>query len=88
MARDFIPCDPDQQFLLPPSMRDWLPEGHLVWFVSDLVDTLDLSSILAAYEKDESRGRRGYDPVMTTKLLVYAYSAGKLILPRHRARVL
>ncbi|MGV8082076.1 MAG: IS1182 family transposase [Coriobacteriia bacterium] len=78
MAREFLPCDPDQQFLLPPSMRDWLPEGHLAWFVSDLVDSLDLSGILSAYEKDEARGRRGYDPAMMTKLLVYAYSTGKL----------
>lgn len=78
MARDFLPCDPDQQFLLPPSMRDWLPEGHLVRFVSDLVDTLDLSGIMSAYEKDETRGRRAYDPVMMTKLLVYACSTGRL----------
>lgn len=62
MARDFIPCDPDQQFLLQPRMRDRLPEGHLVWSVSDLVDTLNLSSIFAAYGKDEARGRRGMTP--------------------------
>lgn len=77
MAREFLPYDPDQQFLLPPSMREWLPEGHLVWFVSDMVDSLDLSAILAAYDTDETRGRAGYHPVMLTKLLVYAYAVGK-----------
>ena len=77
MAREFLPYDPDQQFLLPPSMREWVPEDHLVWFVSDLVDSLDLSGILAAYEKGDLRGRPGYNPVMMTKLLVYAYAVGK-----------
>ena len=62
-----------------PLLVDLQPRaGHLVWFVSDLVDTLGLSHILAAREKDEARGRRGHDPVMMTKLLVYAYSTGKL----------
>lgn len=77
MAREFLPYDPDQQFLLPPSMREWVPEDHLVWFVSDLVDSLDLSGILAVYEKGDLRGRPGYNPVMMTKLLVYAYAVGK-----------
>ena len=44
MAYNFIDCDRDQLFLLPPFMRDWLPEGHLVWFILDAVDQLDLSS--------------------------------------------
>ena len=77
MAREFLPYDPDQLFLLPPSMREWVPEDHLVWFVSDLVDSLDLSGILSAYEKSDLRGRPGYNPVMMTKLLVYAYAVGK-----------
>lgn len=77
MAREFLPYDPDQQFLLPPSMREWVPEDHLVWFVSDLVDSLDLSGVLSAYEKGDLRGRPGYNPVMMTKLLVYAYAIGK-----------
>jgi transposase len=77
MAREFLPYDLDQQYLLPPSLRDWVPEGHLIWFVSDLVDSLDLSAILAACDKDETRGRAGYHPVMMTKLLIYAYAVGK-----------
>ena len=77
MAREFLPYDLDQQYLLPPSMRDWVPADHLIWFVSDLVDALDLSAILAEYEKDDLRGRAGYHPVMLTKLLLYAYCVGR-----------
>jgi transposase len=77
MAREFLPYDLDQQYLLPPSLRDWVPEGHLIWFLSDLVDSLDLSAVLSAYEKDDARGRAGYHPVMMTKLLLYAYAVGK-----------
>lgn len=77
MAREFLPYDLDQQYLLPPSLRDWVPEGHLIWFVSDLVDSLDLTAILASYDKDETRGRAGYHPVMMTKLVLYAYAVGK-----------
>ncbi len=77
MAREFLPYDPNQQFLLPPDMRDWLPEGHLAFFVSDLVDTLDLSAIVSVYDTAETRGRAAYHPVMLTKLLLYAYAVGK-----------
>jgi transposase len=49
--KTFKPYDPDQLFLLPPALRDWLPEGHLALFISDLVDeALDLTPILATYE--------------------------------------
>jgi transposase len=66
---------PEQDFLLPPSPRDWLPEGHLAFFVSDLVDTLDLSAITAPYEA-EDRGYPPYHPAMMTKVLLYAYCTG------------
>ena len=62
-------------FLLPPSLRDWLPENHLVYFVSDVVDQLDLSKIESVYEKDD-RGQPPYNPRMMTKILVYAYCVG------------
>jgi transposase len=62
-------------FLLPPSLRDWLPENHLVYFVSDVVDQLDLSKIESVYEKDD-RGQPPYHPRMMTKVLVYAYCVG------------
>ena len=66
---------PEQDLLLPPSLRDWLPEGHLAYYVSDVVDQLDLSAIQAVYEK-EMRGQPPYDPRMMTKVLVYGYCVG------------
>ena len=77
MARDFLPYDLDQHYLLPPDMREWLPAGHLVWFISDVADSLDLSAVIGAYEKRELRGRPGYHPAMMVKLLLYAYCVGK-----------
>jgi len=77
MARDFLPYNTDQQFLLPPDMREWVPEDHLIWFLSDVVDGLDLSAIFATYQKDDLRGRAGYHPAMMVKLLLYAYCLGK-----------
>src|SRR5512132_2295765 len=66
---------PDQEFLLPQSLRDWLPENHLVYFVSDVVDNLGLSAMDAVYG-DEQRGQPPYDPRMMTKLLIYGYCIG------------
>src|SRR5260370_224278 len=66
---------PEQELLLPPSLREWLPENHLVYFVSDVVDQLDLSAIHAVCEK-EKRGQPPYDPRLMTKLLVYGYCTG------------
>jgi transposase len=66
---------PEQDLLLPPSLRQWLPDNHLVYFVSDVVDQLDLSAMHAVYEK-EKRGQPPYDPLLMTKLLVYGYCTG------------
>jgi transposase len=66
---------PEQDLLLPPSLREWLAEDHLAYFVSDVVDQLDLSAIHAVYEK-ENRGQPPYDPRLMTKLLVYGYCTG------------
>src|SRR6202521_1330879 len=66
---------PEQDLLLPPSLRQWLDEDHLVYFVSDVVDKLDLSAIHAVYEQ-EKRGQPRYDPRLMTKLLVYCYCTG------------
>ena len=66
---------PEQDLLLPPSLRQWLPESHLVYFVSDVVDQLDLSAIHAVYQQ-EQRGQPPYDPRLMTKLLVYGYCTG------------
>jgi len=77
MAKHFIPYNLDQILLLPPDLRDWVPRDHLIWFLSDVVDTLDLSAILNTYSKDDARGRPGYHPAMMLKLLIYAYCVGK-----------
>ena len=66
---------PEQDLLLPPTLRAWLKEDHLVYFVSDVVDQLDLSAIHAVYE-NEKRGQPPYDPQLMTKLLVYGYCTG------------
>jgi transposase len=66
---------PEQDLLLPPSLRAWLEEDHLVYFVSDVVDQLDLSAIHAVYAK-EKRGQPPYDPRLMTKLLVFGYCTG------------
>jgi transposase len=74
--KTFKPYNPDQLFLLPPALRDWLPEGHLALFVSDVVDALDLTPILATYEDGDGRGQPPYHPAMMVKLLVYGYCTG------------
>ncbi len=75
MAKTYRPYVPEQDLLLPPSLREWLPEDHLAYFVSELVDHLDLSAITTVYEVEE-RGYPPYHPVMLTKVLVYAYCVG------------
>ena len=52
MAQNFIACDREQELLLPPSLREWLPEDHLAWFVIDAVDGFDLAAFLASYRAD------------------------------------
>jgi transposase len=75
MGKTYRPYLPDQEFLLPPNLRDWLPESHLAYFVSDVVDNLDLSAMDAVYG-EEQRGQPPYDPRLMTKLLVYGYCVG------------
>ena len=87
MAKTYRPYLPEQDFLLPPSPREWLPEGHLVYFVSDLIDQLDLSAITTVYE-DEERGYPPYHPVMLTKVLVYAYCVGVFSSRRIQRRLI
>ena len=75
MGKSYRPYYPDAELLLPPSLREWMPEDHLAYFVSDVVDQLDLSAMDRVYG-DEKRGQPPYDPRMMTKLLVYAYCVG------------
>jgi transposase len=76
MAQNFIACDREQELLLPPSLREWLPQDHLAWFVLDAVDALDLAAFFAAYRGD-GWGRAAHDPAMMVALLVYAYAVGE-----------
>lgn len=69
-------ADRDQSFLLPPSMRDWLPEDHLAWFVIDVVDELELTGFYGSYRAD-GRGGAVYDPAMMLAVLLYAYCTGE-----------
>ncbi len=75
MGKTYRAYLPEQKLLLPPSLQDWLPESHLVYFVSDVVDQLDLSAIESVYEK-EWRGQPPYHPRLMVKLLLYGYCLG------------
>jgi transposase len=75
--KTFKPYNPDQLFLLPPALRDRLAEGHLALFVSDVVDALDLTPILATYADGDGRGQPPYHPALMVKLLVYGDCTGK-----------
>src|SRR3981081_3545660 len=75
MAKTYKIYLPEQDLLLPPSLRDWLPENHLVSGVSDVVGELGRSAIESVYE-EEDRGQPPYHPRMMTKILVYGYCVG------------
>lgn len=75
MAKWYRPVDRDQAFLLPPSMKQWLPEDHLVWFVIEAVGQLDTAAFHGRARRG-GVGRRGYDPVMLITLLIYAMAHG------------
>jgi len=93
MSAPFREYDPDQAFLFPPSLRDWLPDDHVAYFLLDVVSELNLKDIYAYYDfeevKDEqgkvvgrraktNRGRPAYDPRMMTALLLYGYATGSV----------
>ncbi len=75
MPTTFRPCAPDQSFLFPPSPRDWLPEGHLAFFIADTVAALKLEKFFAPYEGD-GRRNQPFDPQMMVTVLLYAYATG------------
>ena len=75
MSKTYLPYDPDQQLLLPQALQEWLPEDHLAYFISDIVDQLDISEITDRYEQ-ERRGGPPYNPRMMVKVLLYAYCVG------------
>jgi transposase len=76
MPQNFLACDREQELLLPPSLRDWLPENHLAWFIIDAVAEFDLSAFYAAYRAD-GHGRPAHEPAMMVALLLYGYAIGE-----------
>ena len=75
MNTSYVPYQPDQQYLLPCSLQEWLPQGHLAYFISDTVDSLNLSAFHARYAGGGSRNQP-FHPSMMVKVLVYAYATG------------
>ena len=73
MSVPFQPVDRDTPYLLPPSLQEWLPSGHLARFVVEIVDRLDLSELERAYG---GRGKAAYPPAMLVALLFYGYATG------------
>jgi transposase len=76
MAQNFIAVDREQVFLMPPSLREWLPAGHLAWFVLDAVAELDLAVFYGDYRAD-GHGRPAHDPAVMVALVLYAYAVGE-----------
>jgi len=76
MGQNFIPDTVNQTLLFPPSLHDWLPEGHLARFLLDVVSALDLSAIYKSYQDRDGRGQAAYTPEMMVRLLLYGYAKG------------
>ena len=76
MSQNFLPCERDQQLLMPTDLREWLPEDHLAWFVLDAVKEMDLGRFYRSYRSD-GLGAAAHDPEMMVGLLLYAYAVGE-----------
>ena len=76
MGQNFLPDTVNQILLFPPSLHDWLPEGHLSRFLVDVVSALDLSAVYASYSSKDGRGQAAYAPEMMVRLLLYGYATG------------
>src|SRR3974377_2234508 len=76
MGQNFFSDTVNQTLLFPPSLHDWLPEGHWAPFVVDVVSALDLSAIYASYAEKDGRGQAAYAPEMMVRLLLYGYATG------------
>jgi transposase len=72
MTYNFLRAERDQRFLLPPDLRDWLPAGHLAWFILDVVDQLDLAAFYRTH-RDDGHGHPAYDPKLLLGVLLYGY---------------
>jgi transposase len=76
VSKQYRPWAPQQAYLLPPSPSEWLPEGHLAYFILEVVQELDLGAVEDAIQEKDPRGERPYSPRMMTALILYAYCAG------------
>lgn len=76
MPTNYRTYQPEQSYLLPPSPSHWLPEGHLAYYISDVVNQMDLSGFYARHEQADPRGNQPFDPSMMLKVLIYAYATG------------
>jgi hypothetical protein len=76
MPQNFLACDRDQELLMPPSLREWLPDDHFAWFVLGAVDEMELAAFYAA-DRQDGHGRAAHDPQTMVALLVYAYANGE-----------
>lgn len=75
MPQNFLACDREQSFLLPPDVREWLPKDHLAWFVIDAAGVMNLERFYGAY-RDDGHGRAAYEPSMMVALLLYCWARG------------
>src|SRR6266576_1028512 len=78
MSKTFRAYDMNQQLLLPPDLRQWLRDDHLALYVSDVVESMDLSGIMKEYDEGDLRGRPPYHPALMIKLLIYGYCTGRM----------
>lgn len=76
MPQNFLSCERRQQYLMPPSIEEWLPAGHLAWFVLDAVEQMDLGGFYGRYRED-GWGRAAYEPSMMVALILYSYCVGE-----------
>jgi hypothetical protein len=81
MACNFLKVNREQPYLMPPSLRDWLPKGDLAWFLLDAVEQMDLKGLYEAYRSD-GWGHPAFEPKMMATLLMYAYSVGERSIRR------
>jgi transposase len=76
MPSNYRAYQPEQGYLLPPSPSDWLPEKHLAFFISEVVDEMDLSAFYGPHEESDPRGNQPFHPAMMLKILIYGYATG------------
>ena len=76
MGQIFLPDTINQTLLFPPSLHDWLPDGHLARFLVDVVSSLDLDAVYGLYREKDGRGQSAYAPEIMVRLLLYGYATG------------